>query len=253
MQFRIENQIFKEYIKFLDSTSPENIIEINNEGFLARFTNNINVSMINSILKKEAFEYYPDINEKTYIAFNFKRILNILNQIDNKENVDIFIKDNKLKILSNDLEYSESCLDISLYQKPEQIELPININFKTKLLLNSHFLKEKIRAISYISDYIIFQSDKENEEFRILNGCENDTISLIFKANKNNYLIHIIELEDSKSCYDLQNYLKNFISVIPDYHEMEINLGNNQPLLIKYKNDYKTLLVDYYLAPRIEL
>jgi len=195
--------------------------------------------LVHMHLDSKNFEYYNCTKEKIIVGVNMLHLFKLINSIDNEETLSIYIEsqdfnDGVVEYLNLKFE-NKSIKQCKIQQlkliEPEMEELTVpDVKFSSIINMPSQDFQKIIRDLNNISDKL---------EIKSLNN------QLIFKCNGTFANAEIIRSESDGMGFIQKNNniiqglfsLKNlgyFIKCTNLCNQIEIYLGNNLPLIVKY-------------------
>jgi len=234
--FKIDVKTLLDVTRTLKEFLKEARFNLNNEGLRITELEPANVCLIDIELKKYLFIQLTEQQEVKTYGININWLYDALKE-NKKENVEITAQNNKLFLRFDNGINSEISL-IELEQESKKIP---ELEFKTKIEINSKRLNEVLKHFCSNSESIVFNSLSDGFKVYSDKGFNDSEV----KFNLDEVLI---SGEEVKSKYSTE-YLKKFIKVIfSDKTFLEFDTGT--PL--KFEQVTGSLRVTYILAPRVE-
>lgn len=224
----------------------EILLTFKKDGVHARAMDSAHLAMVDLFIPSDAFETYT-VMEETNLGIRLDDINNVLKRASKNDKLSIsyeeksnvlslkFIGQIKREFLINLIELSENT--------PAMPKLPIEVN----AVIIPTALKEAIKDIGTISDYAIFEAEKN--VFYIKAKSSRGSVSLEF-TKESGYLLEYEIKGDKKvkTSYGIK-YLEYLTSVADDAVSATLGFSTNAPLKLDYKipNDVQ---LTFLLAPR---
>lgn len=241
--FKIElsenTNIFKDAFESISAIIDEIIIVIDSDGFRVRALDRSHISFVNLELKPSVFdEFECDTPEK--ISIDTAEFMKILKRMKNSDVLrltsdegNFIIKfigdvDREFKIRLIDTEYE--------IPQPPALEPPVRVNVPSGLVKDTLVDMELFGEKLYIlvdGDYFKVTSDGEfgEADVRYLHGEE---VS-----------------ESVRACYNIDK-LKDMFKASKFSEDVEVALGTDMPLTLKFKLSSGDGEIGFLLAPRLE-
>lgn len=240
--FKIElsdTNLFKTSFEAISSIIDETSIIIDSEGFRVRALDRSHISFVNLTLEPTFFDSFEcDAPEKINIDTDeFMKILKRMKKDDllklscDEGNLIIqFIGDvdREFKIRLIDIEYE--------IPTPPSLRTPVSVNIPSELV------KDTLTDMELFADklYILIDGDY----FKVISDGE-------FGEADVRYL-HGEEVNESvRACYNIDK-LKDMFKASKFSEEVEIDLGNDMPITLKFKSITGDGEISFLLAPRLE-
>ncbi len=195
--------------------------------------------LVHMHLNAENFEYYDCVKDKIIIGVNMLHLFKIINSIDNDETLSIYIEekdynDGIVEYLTLKFE-NKNIKQCKIHKlkliEPEQEELSVpDVTFSSIINMPSSDFQKIIRDLNNISEkleikslnnQLVFKCDGPFANAEIIRS-ESDGMGFLQKNNS------IIQGE-----FSLKN-LNYFIKCTNLCNQIEIYLGNDLPLIVKY-------------------
>lgn len=224
-------------------------IHLNKEGITIRAVDPANVGMVDLTLEKEAFERYRAQDD--VIGVNIERLMNVLGMLDKNDPATLEVRNSKLHVASNGLEFNISLIDPDTIRAEPDIP---DLNLPAEVVMEGRQINRAVTAADMVSDHIVLGVDEDDRMFTV--EAEGDTDDVRLELDETD-LFSLIPGEAS-SIYSL-DYLQDMNRAIPSTTELKIRLGEEFPAMMSYTKTYNegddneaNLDVLFMLAPRIQ-
>lgn len=240
-RMKIDQQVFSQVIKSIDTLVEEATITIDVEGLTFRGMDPSHVALLDIAIPNSAFEKY-DVQSELKFAFRVNEFVKIIQSL-NKTQVEIEItEDNNIIISQKGSRTKLRLIDVSATDMP----LP-KIPYDARIGFHVQDFKLALKQINVVSDYLTIDSSESLVEFS--GKGDNGESSKQFEKGCE----EISELDvrtESNSTYSLE-YLIPFMRAISNHSELSIEYSSEKPLRLTVKPD-NISRIDFYLAPRVE-
>ncbi len=238
----------KEFHKSIDAIGVlinEGLFTIDKEKIYLRATDPSQISLVDFVMPKDAFEEYvvdmQEAEEKITFGININNLLQILSHSSAEEKLILEIKDDKSSILIELLGKSKRSFSIPLIDVSEQEQPLPKIQYDVTVQIPSDQLMGGIKDATLFSSHLTFkvEDNKLNLETQSSKGKFKQEI----EANSD----LIISGSKAKAMYPLdylQNMIKNAKSIIT------LKLKDDMPLELNYT--IGSAAIRYFLAPRVD-
>ncbi|MHC3381706.1 DNA polymerase sliding clamp [Haloarcula sp. H-GB5] len=238
-----------ELARFLDSLTvmaDECKIRTSPNGLQARAVDHANVGMVDGELNADAFESFDTTNG--VLGVNLTRFEDVVNFADSGELVTLEYdtEKRKLHITVNGMEYTLALIDAdTIRQEPD---IP-DLNLPSTLKVETGDLKRGIKAADMVSDHIEFKTQLAHSSDQLIIEAEGDTDDIKLELDDRDLIYSSIG-DNVASLFSLE-YMKNIKKALPTNGSVEMEIGDEFPVKLRYGNEEETLSVEFMIAPRI--
>jgi proliferating cell nuclear antigen len=240
MKLKIENPAnFTKAIELISELVLEVRIKINEFGMSITAIDPANVAMVNFRLPKSAFSEFESGEE--VLGVNLENLKKILRRAGKTSALTLEKNENVLEIKIEDKIKRNFTLGLIEIEREDK-EFPTQLEFSSKIEMNSIDLIDSIEDCSIISDACSFEVIQGNFiiESKELNSAKSEFSSDIIN----------MEAEDCKSRYSLE-YLQKFLKAGKFSEKTTLNFAQDHPLKVDFKLNEASL--SFLLAPRMEI
>jgi len=238
----IKSEILKDLVEIVETIVDEVKLNLSEEGISLKAVDPAHVAMVDLELNKDAFESY-EANE-TELGINLSKIDQFLKLAGSGDIVSLeHIEDeNRLVMEVDNITQKMPLLDTAGMTDPNvpQLDLPINLTLKGKHLLKG------IKASQNISDHISITASPDG--FEIISEEDEDMVRLALSEDE---LEELEAKEKVKSLFAL-DYFSNMIKCVGSDTPINMELGADYPVKMRFEFADGYGKVMYLLAPRIE-
>ena len=229
----------KTLLKGLNALISEARLHFTDKGLRVRAVDAANVAMVIASIKPEVFEAYQTTEDDVVVGVDLDRLYSVCKSLNNKDNADIAITNEKLTVTSGSMTYTIAVIDPSAIRREPKIP---ELELLAEVVINAKEFKKAIAAAEKVADEAIFE--KTSEEFRII--AERDVGSVVYSADS--YKLIEANSGEARAKFSVK-YLKMFCKVAEG--TVRIRLGTDYPcwLTFEIKDGFA---IEYILAPRIE-
>ncbi len=238
-------KVFEDIVRMASGLLEEATFTIDEDGMTMRSMDPSRVALLDLDIPKSAFEDF-EVEGSSKLGVNMERFAKILRRgssgdtltlkQDAEDSLDIVFRGKATRSFKLPLR------DIS---ENEQ-ELP-NINSTSSASIFAEVLMESVKDASLVGDNLTLEMVPGNLKAKAHgNGQETSTVV----TEDDEALIELDVEEESKSTYGL-SYLESMIKPMGKSDIIDIDLGSDMPLKIKYPIEDEGRLL-FVLAPRIE-
>ncbi|HIH44733.1 MAG TPA: DNA polymerase sliding clamp [Candidatus Methanoperedenaceae archaeon] len=238
----IEAEKFRDSVEVISTLVDEARLKLKGDGISVKAVDPANVAMVSFDLSGEAFDSFEATEGE--IGIDLKKMNGILEMADRTDKVELELDESshKLVIRIGKLSYTVSLLDPSSIRKEPKVpvlELPAHI------VIRGEELKRAIKAAEKVSDYI--RMGVQGEVFFIEAEGDTDRVKVELARDQ------LVDLKpgDASSLFSL-DYLSDLSKVIAKAEKIELSLGKDFPLKLRFMVAGDKGEVNYLLAPRVE-
>jgi len=239
MLLKLENpKLFSEIVGIISEMVLEVRIKVSKEGMSILAIDPANVAMICFKLPNSAFSQL-DVESEEVLGVSLESLKAVLRRVKSGSVLIITKQENELKLEIQDKikrEFNLALIEI----EDEEKEIP-NLDFTSKIEMNSSDFSEAIEDCSVVADSCSFES--ESDKFIIkAKGSLNS-----FKSEFTDEVD--IQAEQANSKYSLE-YLQKMIKATKIVDKIKINFSSDYPLKLEFITPFIEL--SFILAPRVE-
>lgn len=240
--FKIEledTSLFKTSFEAISSIIDETSLVIDSEGFRVRALDRSHISFVNLMLEPTFFDSF-ECTTPEKINIDTDEFMKILKRMKKDDLLKLSCDEGNLIIQfigDVDREFKIRLIDIE-YEMPQPpaLEPPVTVTIPSELV------KDTLNDMELFGDklYILIDGDY----FKVISDGE-------FGEADVRYL-HGEEVSESvKACYNIDK-LKDMFRASKFSEDVEISLGNDTPVIIKFKSITGDGEISFLLAPRLE-
>lgn len=240
--FRIElsdHKLIKEAFEAISKIVDEIIIVVDSEGFRARALDRNHISFVNLDLQPTVFDSFEcTVPEK--ITIDTDEFMQILKRMKNNDVLTLTSDEGNFIInLAGDVdrEFKIRLIDVEYeIPQPPHIEPPVTVNVPSGLV------KDTLGDMELFGEklYILVDGDY----FKVTSTGEFGDAEVAY--------LHGDDVNESvRSCYNIDK-LKDMFKASKISEEVEIALGNDMPIILKFKLVSGDGEIGFLLAPRLE-
>ncbi len=239
----LSGEVLKTAFKGLNVLVSEAKAHFTENGLHIRAVDPANVAMVVLEIPKDSFESYIYPEEEKVIGIDISRINEFLKKISKKSLVELKIDDSKMTIESGNIEYTIPLIDPSAIRKEPKIP---ELDLPVKVVLDAGDFKNYIELADKISDDVVLRSD----EIAFYIEAEGDIEKLRVTLTPS----ELIEFNgaEAKSKFNI-DYLKEFCKIAKNGDTLTILLGNDFPARLQFVICDGSAMIEYFLAPRVEV
>ncbi|MBO3769633.1 MAG: hypothetical protein QXS51_00620 [Thermoproteota archaeon] len=239
-------KLIKKVFKAASSLIDEAPLKIGEEGLSIRALDLAEVSMIDMVLSKEAFEVF-EFNKPIKANIRLSDVLNLLKFESKSEKLEMVFREDKVTFrVSN--EFTRIFTVPIFFSEDKDLPLPkvsLGNSFETKVSTIKHLLESG----KHISDYISISV--ENNTVLLSAKGEISEYQVILTVEEGN-LINPVLKEASRASYDLKR-LSSIVSSLLFSENVKVEFDTDLPLKMSQKmEDVPNSTVTFYIAPRME-
>ncbi len=238
----------KEFYKSIDAIGVlinEGLFTIDKEKFYLRATDPSQVSLVDFVMPKEAFDEFivdmdKDSEEKISFGINISNILQILAHSNADDKLSLEIQEGKPTLLIQLLGKSKRTFVIPLIDVSDQQHPLPQIQFDVTVQISTEQLIAGIKDAGLFSSYLMFEINEnkftistQSSKGHFKQEIESDNITITGTKAKAMYPLDY-----------LQNMIKN------SKGNMTLKIKDDMPLEISYTIGNSA--IRYYLAPRVD-
>jgi proliferating cell nuclear antigen len=238
----------KEFYKSIDAIGVlinEGLFTIDKEKFYLRATDPSQVSLVDFVMPKEAFDEFivdmdKDSEEKISFGINISNILQILAHSNADDKLSLEIQEGKPTLLIQLLGKSKRTFVIPLIDVSDQQHPLPQIQFDVTVQISTEQLIAGIKDAGLFSSYLMFEINEnkftistQSSKGHFKQEIESDNITISGTKAKAMYPLDY-----------LQNMIKN------SKGNMTLKIKDDMPLEISYTIGNSA--IRYYLAPRVD-
>ncbi|MCS7138897.1 MAG: hypothetical protein NZ873_02425 [Crenarchaeota archaeon] len=239
-------KLIRKAFKAVSSLIDEAPLKISEEGFFIRTLDLAEVSMIDMVLSKEAFEIF-EFNKPIKANIRLSDVLNLLKFESKSEKLEMIFREDKVTFrVSN--EFTRIFTVPIFFSEDKDLPLPkvsLGNSFETKVSMIKHLLESGKHVSDYISisvekNTVLLSAKGEISEYQVVLTVDDGS------------LINPVLKEASKASYDLKR-LSSIVSSLLFSENVKVEFDTDMPLKISQKvEDVPNSIVTFYIAPRME-
>lgn len=239
----------KEFQKSIDAIGVlinEGLFTIDEEKMYLRATDPGQISLVDFVMPKDAFEQYlvdiPETEKNVTFGININNLLQILAHSSSDDKLSLEIKDDKSFILIELIGKSKRSFHIPLIDVSEQEQPLPKIQFEVTVQISSDQLLSGLKDAALFSSHITINIENnklfletQSSKGKFKQEIEQDGTGVVISGSK------------AKAMYTLdylQNMIKNAKSVIT------LKIKDDSPIELSYT--IGSSAIRYFLAPRID-
>src|SRR3989344_6189698 len=238
-----EPRLLKEPISILSEIVNDVSIKVDGEKIEIIATDPANVALVVFKLLSSAFIEY-EVSGKEVISINLDNLNQVLRRLKGNDTLTLELdkEKNKLKIkMSGD---SERMFQLSLIELEDRDQQVPELNFNSKVIMNSKVLEEAIEDVGIVADSVSL-------------GLNSDKMSIKGEGNLSHALVELKANEDTEIYFKNEimakysiEYLKKLIKGGKLSDKVIIQWDTDYPLKLDY-NLVDKLGLSFILAPRV--
>jgi len=222
----------------------EGIFKITPSGISLVASDRAMVAVTDFHLSKAAFESF-EVDKEQSIGLNITNLLSVLKRASGTDTLKFDLSGNKLQIeMSNGgtRRFVVPLINLTQDEIP-QIE---QLEFSTKVEIESGILQSGIADVEIVSDSVLFQASQDKFVMR----AEGDVSSAELELEKgNSHLLSMETKSETKSRYPI-DYLKKMVKAAKMSDSVTLQFGQDYPMKLSFKSGDKASL-QFVLAPRV--
>ncbi len=238
----IKAEILRDLVEIVQTIVDEVKINVDEDGLSLKAVDPAHVAMVDLHLSTNAFVNYKAEETELGVTLNkidqFLRLSSPSDMIILEHDDD----DNRLVLKVNNITQKMPLLDTAGMTDPSvpQLDLPICVK-----LLGKH-LQTGVKASQNIADHIAISAGPDG--FEIFSEEDEDSVSLVLSKEE------VEEIDASESVRSLfaLDYFSNMIKSVDSNTIVELDLGRDYPIKVKFEFADGDGKVMFLLAPRIE-
>ena len=239
---KVRSETLKGIVEIISTLVDEAKFNVNSDGFSLKAVDPAHVAMVDMEVDKVAFEEF--VADDAELGIDLDKIKDVLRLARSGDIIDIEQDEDRNRLIINvgNVSRRMNLVDTTGMSDPK---VP-NLDLPTKISVVVDELQKGIRAAESVSDHIALNANLDG--FEMFSEGDTDTVSL--KLDKES-LVSLESEEEVRSLFPL-DYFSNMIRAISSGTVVEISLGNDYPVKMKFDVADGNGRVNYLLAPRIE-
>lgn len=238
----IKSEILKELVEIVETIVDEVKINVDEDGLSLKAVDPAHVAMVEMSLDKDAFESFE--GEDTELGLNLSKIDQFLKLSGSGDVVKINHdeEENRLIMEVDNITQKMPLLDTAGMTDPNvpDLDLPIQLQLEGKHLLRG------VKASENISDHVSIMAGPEG--FEIFSEEDEDMVRLsLTKEDLDNFEAN----EEVQSLFAL-DYFSNMVKCVGKDTSIDMAIGGDYPIKMRFEFADGDGKVTYLLAPRIE-
>ncbi len=238
----IKSEILKDLVEIVGTIVDEVKLNLDKEGISLKAVDPAHVAMVDLNLKKDAFESYDA--EETELGINLSKVDQFLRSAGSGDIVSLTHneEENRLVMEVDNITQKMPLLDTAGMTDPNvpQLDLPINLTLQGKHLLKG------IKASQNISDHISITAGPDG--FEIISEEDEDMVRLTLSEDE----LEALEAKEKVRSLFALDYFSNMIKCVGNNTSINMELGGDYPVKMRFEFAEGHGDVIYLLAPRIE-
>lgn len=219
---------------------------LSDEGIQTRAVDPANVGMVDSVLKKEAFEQYDA--DGGVVGIHLTKLENFADMADSDDLIQLELDEEtrKLHIQIGGFEGTMALIDPdNVREEPDIPDLDLNAD----VTLYGSDINRAVKAADMVSDHVALGVDADEAEFYVDAKGDTDDVHLEIGEDE---LVALETDGDARSLFSL-GYLKDMNKAIEKDTEVRLELGEEFPVKMHFANDEDGHSpTTFMLAPRIQ-
>ncbi len=221
-------------------------VRLDEDGLSIKAVDPANVGMVELDIPADSFESYEADDE--LLGLNLVRFQDITGMANKGDSIVMELDEEtrKLLIRIDGLRYTLSLIDPdSIHQEPNvpDLDLPGNV------ILPGREIRRGVKAAGMVSDHMAFGVSDDEGSFYMSAEGDTDDVRVDLRDDD------VIELETggetAQSLFSL-DYLDSMAKAIPNDAQVEVEVGDDYPVKMRFEVSGGEAQVTYLLAPRIE-
>ncbi len=239
MKLKLEDPaLFTKSIELISELVLEARIKINDFGLSIVAIDPGNISMTSLKIPKSAFKEFESGDE--VLGVNLENLKKVLRRCGKTSSLIMEKNENLLEIKIEDKIKRSFSLNLIEVEREDK-EFPENLDFSSKITMDSQDLIDSVEDCLVISDACSFIVEGGNF---IIETKETNSARSEFSSDEVE-----MEAEDCKVRYSL-DYLQKFMKAGKYFPKTTLRFANDHPLKIEFVNEH--LRLSFLLAPRVE-
>jgi proliferating cell nuclear antigen len=240
---QIKKKPFEDFLKSISILNDIVVVNLTEEGIRSRVVNNENVSMVESQIGRESFDFYmidpAGTEENRRFAIDLKKISSFIKNASKNEIIEIRYENQsaKITIKYGSFKYSTMAIDLSVCR---DIKVP-NISLTSKFEIDGRVLKQLVSSAKELDDVIVIESTTDDVVIRTRG-----------EMGRMEYYVYPDQKVDPATAGFGIEYLEPVARVVGDRGDIKIEYGNDMPCRIISVNEEDHTSISYLIAPRIE-
>ena len=243
LEAKIKKNVLKEALGTVVPVADKARLQITEDGFCLKAVDAASVAICDFSLQKDAFEQYT-IDEPKTVGMDFAKLLDMIS-VGGKEEVELKMDGiDKLKIKNGSLSYDLSLPNVDTLRKEPNIP---ELEFPTKVEINTDDIKRAIRASKELGDAIVF--GVEDNMFYIEAEDEMDKMRMQLTKEQ---LVSLVTGEQHIKSKFSTDYVSDIAKGFSSVESVKIGIGKDNPLSVGLEIANGLGKVGYLIAPRID-
>lgn len=238
----IKAEVLRDLVEIVQTIVDEVKINADKDGLSLKAVDPAHVAMVDLHLDTKAFADYKA--EDTELGVTLNKIDQFLKLSSPSDMITLEHEDddNRLVLKVNNITQKMPLLDTAGMTDPSvpQLDLPINVK-----LLGKH-LQTGVKASQNIADHIAISAGPDG--FEIFSEEDEDSVRLALSKDE----VENIDASESVRSLFALDYFSNMIKSVASNTIVELELGRDYPIKVKFEFAQGNGKVMFLLAPRIE-
>lgn len=241
-------RIKKNYIKDIAETVKlivdEAVFSVSESGMKIVAVDPANVALIKVDVSLDAFDAFEATEGK--LGVDVVKLVDLIDSANNDDVIELDLDEteHKLRIVMGKLSYKMGLLDPSSLRKEPNIP---SLDLPTYVVLKGEEIKRAVKASEKVGDYVTF--GVRDDVFFVEAVGDTDKVSLELTKDQ------VIDLKlggnVTRSSFSIV-YLSSIVKSVAKASDVTIYLGEDMPMILRYKLADGRVVIDYLLAPRVE-
>lgn len=232
-------------VDLVDAVVDECHLYLDEDGIRIPAMDPATVAAVELTLDGGAFESY-EAND-AHVGVDLSRLGDIVGMADRDQLVSFALdsETRKLEIRIGELTYTLALLDPDTVRSPPD-QTKLDFEFPGGLVTDAADFDRAVKAADMVSDHVTLGIDEDEEVFYVEAAGDTDDVSLALSADE---LVEFTSGE-AHSLFSI-DYLKAIDRAMPRDIEIDLELGTDLPLALRYEFAEGAGSVEYIVSPRI--
>ncbi|WP_438267071.1 DNA polymerase sliding clamp [Haladaptatus salinisoli] len=241
----VDAEAIQTTVELVDAVVDECHVYFDDDGVRIPAMDPATVAAVDLRLESDAFEAYEASD--AHVGVDVSRLGDIVGMADRDQLVRFALdaETRALEIRIGELAYTLALLDPDTVRSP-----PDRANFKFEfaggITADAEDIRRTVRAADMVSDHVTFGIDEAEAAFYVEAEGDTDDVSLALPADD------LVEFRpgEARSLFSI-DYLKAIEGAMPRDLELDLRLGTELPLAVRYAFAGGAGSVEYLVSPRI--
>lgn len=239
-------ELLRDSISTIGELIDEGIFKVDKNGLSLMAADRAMVAVVQFKMPPNVFDEFKIEGEARTIPVNITNFVSVVKRAKPDDKIVLELKDNKLEItMKSDSvrKFTLPLIDIQAEELPSIDQL----EFKTKVRVNSDVLKNGIDDAEVVSDSVVFEIKKDMFLMKASGDISSAELALV-KGDQS--LLELQGPEGTRARYPL-DYLKKMVKASKLADEVTLMWSKDYPMKIGFKDTDK-LELNFVLAPRVQ-